>query len=104
MDTLKAEIDNLKQEKKDLEGPNNSGSIKDDHVKQLKDKHHSDETQFMQKYNAIIEKKNVLRKKFDEEIRTKKEEFENGLQQFDSNQAKYVMQESAKYDELKRSQ
>lgn len=92
MDTIKAEIDNLKQEKKDLEGPNNTGSLKDDNVKQLKDKYHSDETQFMQKYNAIFEKKNVLRKKFDEEIRTKKEEFENGLQQFDSNQAKYVMQ------------
>lgn len=54
MDTLKAEIDNLKQQKKDLEGPNNSGSIKDDNVKQLKDKYHSDETQFMQKYNAIL--------------------------------------------------
>lgn len=72
MDTLKAEIDNLKQQKKDLEGPNNSGSIKDDNVKQLKDKYLSDETQFMQKYNTILEKKNVLRKKFDEEIRTKK--------------------------------
>lgn len=54
MDTLKAEIDNLKQEKKDLEGPNNSGSIKDDNVKQLKDKYLSDETQFMQKYNTIL--------------------------------------------------
>ncbi len=39
-----------------------------------------------------------MKKKFDEEIRTKKEQFENGLQQYDSNQAKNVMQESAKYD------
>lgn len=54
MDTIKAEIDNLKQEKAELEGPNNSGPIKDDHVKQLKDKYHSDETQFLQKYNGII--------------------------------------------------
>ena len=73
-------------------------------VKQLKDKFSSDETQFNQKYNSILEKKNLMRKKFDEEIRTKKEEFENGLQQYDSNQAKNVMQESAKYDELKRAQ
>ena len=73
-------------------------------VKQLKDKYSSDETQFNQKYNSILEKKNLMRKKFDEEIRTKKEEFENGLQQYDSNQAKNVMQESAKYDELKRTQ
>lgn len=39
-----------------------------------------------------------MKKKFDEEIRAKKEEFESGLQQYDSNQAKNVMQESAKYD------
>lgn len=49
-----------------------SGPVKDDHVKQLKDKYASDETQFNQKYNAILEKKNLMRKKFDEEIRTKK--------------------------------
>ena len=48
------------------------GPIKDDTLKQLKDKFSSDESQFMQKYNAIVEKKNLLRKKFDEEIRTKK--------------------------------
>lgn len=78
--------------------------MKDDQVKQLKDKYNSDESQFIQKYNAIMEKKNLLRKKFDEEIRTKKDQFENGLQQYDSNQAKNVMQESAKYDELKRAQ
>lgn len=66
MDTIKAEIDNLKQQKAELEGPNNTGPIKDDHVKQLKDKYHSDETQFLQKYNGIIQKKNLLRKKFDE--------------------------------------
>lgn len=41
-------------------------------VKQLKDKFTSDETQFNQKYNSILEKKNLMRKKFDEEIRTKK--------------------------------
>lgn len=80
------------------------GPAKDDGLKQLKDKYHSDEIVFLQRYNAIVEKKNLLRKKFDEEIRVKKEEFENGLQQYDSNQAKNVMQESAKYDELKRAQ
>lgn len=44
-------------------------------AKQLTDKISSDETQFNQKYNSILEKKNLMRKKFDEEIRTKKEEF-----------------------------
>lgn len=43
-----------------------SGPAKDDQVKQLKDKYTSDETQFNQKYNAILEKKNLMKKKFDE--------------------------------------
>lgn len=46
--------------------------MKDDHVRQLKDKYSSDETQFVQKYKSIEEKKNLMKKKFDEEIRTKK--------------------------------
>jgi hypothetical protein len=56
-----------------LEGITHLGPMKDDQVKQLKDKYNSDESQFIQKYNAIMEKKNLLRKKFDEEIRTKKD-------------------------------
>lgn len=48
------------------------GQYKDDQLKQLKDKYSSDESQFLQKFNAIVEKKNLLRKKFDEEIRTKR--------------------------------
>ena len=104
LEGIKADIDTLRQEKNELDNSGGSAHIKDDQLKHLKDKYHSDESQFVQKYNAILEKKNLLRKKFDEEIRTKKEEFENGLQQYDSNQAKNVMQESAKYDELKRAQ
>ena len=73
MDGIKADIETLKQEKNELEGLGTVGPIKDDQVKQLKDKFSSDESQFIQKYNAIIEKKNLLRKKFDEEIRTKKD-------------------------------
>ena len=65
LDTLKAEIENLKQEEAQLKSGGGSGPVKDDHVKQLKDKYASDETQFNQKYNAILEKKNLMRKKFD---------------------------------------
>jgi len=50
----------------ELKNVNASGPVKDDQVKQLKDKYASDETQFNQKYNSIIEKKNLMKKKFDE--------------------------------------
>lgn len=74
MDSLKAEIENSKQEEAELQGGTGSGTF-NDMAKQLTDKISSDETQFNQKYNSILEKKNLMRKKFDEEIRTKKEEF-----------------------------
>lgn len=54
LDTLKAEIENLKQEAQELNNVTSSGPIKDDEVKQLKEKNASDETQFNQKYNAIL--------------------------------------------------
>ncbi len=50
------------------------------------------------KYNNILDRKVGLKKKFDEEIRSKKESFESSIQAYDSTQAKNVMQESAKYD------
>jgi hypothetical protein len=65
---------------------------KDEMIKQLKDKFESDSQQDNQKYNAAVEKKTQLKKKYEEEIKTKKEEFENSLQQYDSNQSKNVMQ------------
>ena len=54
LDSLKAEIENLKQEEAELRGGTGTGPIKDDMVKQLKDKYSSDETQFNQKYNSIL--------------------------------------------------
>jgi hypothetical protein len=55
----------LKQEEAELKSGSGSGPVKDDQVKQLKDKFSSDETQFNQRYNSILEKKNLMRKKFD---------------------------------------
>lgn len=49
-----------------MENLGSVGPLKDDAVNQLKDKYFSDESQFKQKINGIIEKKNLLRKKFDE--------------------------------------
>lgn len=72
LDSIKSDIDTLKQEKNQLENLGSVGPLKDDAVNQLKDKYFSDESQFKQKINGIIEKKNLLRKKFDEQIRTKK--------------------------------
>ncbi len=42
LDSLKAEIQNLKQEETELKSGGGSGPVKDDHVKQLKDKYTSD--------------------------------------------------------------
>lgn len=42
LDTLKAEIDNLRQEEAELASNSSSGPIKDDHIKQLKEKNASD--------------------------------------------------------------
>jgi hypothetical protein len=42
LDTLKAEIENLKQEETELKSGTGSGPVKDDQVKQLKDKYSSD--------------------------------------------------------------
>jgi hypothetical protein len=67
LDALKADIDTLKQEKNELDNLGLAGPVKDDQeLKQLKDKYNSDEFQFIQKYNGILEKKTSLRKKFDE--------------------------------------
>ena len=66
LDSLKAQIQNLKQEEAELKSGTGTGPVKDDMVKQLKDKYSSDETQFNQRYNSILEKKNLMRKKFDE--------------------------------------
>lgn len=95
LDSLKTEIEGLRQE----EGAQSMiVPAKDEAIRQLKDKFESDSQQDTQKYNAAVEKKLQLKKKYEEEIKTKKEEFENSLQQYDSNQSKNVMQESAHYD------
>lgn len=105
------ELDNLKdttvqanQTLLDLKQSQNSTGMKDDIIKQLNEKLITISANNKKNYKNLLESKQDLEKKYEEEIKKLKENFENEIQELDTTYQKRVMHEVAKYEDSKKHQ
>lgn len=106
LDDLKSTKDALKMQQTDLNAQSNMINLtgKEDLIKQLQEKLVTTAQQSRQNYESLLEKKREFEKKFAEDIKHTKDEFEAEIQDLDTNYQKKVMQEVGKYEDLKRQQ
>lgn len=104
LDGLKDNIVTLNQSLLDLKQSQNSTSTKDDIIKQLNERIATIANNNKKNYKNLLESKQDLEKKFEEEIKKLKESFENEIQELDTTYQKRVMQEVAKYEDSKKHQ
>ena len=104
LDSIKDLTDQADQSLTDQKQVQNSTGLKDDLIKQLHEKLMTISQNNIKNYQNLLESKQDLEKKYEEELKGLKENFEMEIQELDTTYQKRVMQEVAKFEDSKKHQ
>lgn len=104
LDAIKEMTDQFTQNLQDQQQSQNTTAKEDDLIKQLKEKLESNKENHVRDYNSLLESKQDREKKYEDELKLMRENFEIEIQELDNTNQKLIMHEVQKYEEAKKNQ
>lgn len=104
LEEIQEQIVNYTQNLQDLQQSQNTTAKEDDLIKQLRERLESNKENHIRDYQSLLESKQDREKKYEEELKMMRENFDIEIQDLDNTNQKLIMHEVQKYEEAKKNQ